>query len=302
MKRRRFARLGVRASALKKGNEVKKKLFALCQYPLPHHLLSRMMGLATHARQPAVKNFFIRQFIRCYRVDMSEALATNPLNYEHFNQFFTRAINSRTFPIAENQIIAPADGAISQIGSLSEGLLLQAKGKSFSVGSLLADEELAKIYTNGRYATIYLSPRDYHRVHMPLGGTLISMRHIPGRLFSVNPTTTATVPNLFARNERVVALFETPAGPMALILVGAIFVASIETVWHGVVTPPTVSQIRTWDYRDDPQTFARGAEMGRFNMGSTVIVLLPANRTHWSAALGAGSAVRMGQILGEVDP
>jgi phosphatidylserine decarboxylase len=279
-----------------------KTLFSLIQYPLPHHALSRVMHRLTRCENRAWKNAFIKNIVRVYGVDLSEALEPNPEAYPSFNAFFTRALRPDARPLCADTgtLLCPADGAISQIGDITAGRILQAKGKEFSATELLGgDAERARPFENGKFATIYLSPRDYHRLHMPLTGTLREMVHVPGRLFSVNNATADHVPNLFARNERVAALFDTEAGPMALVLVGAIFVASIETVWHGVVTPPAGRSVQTWDYRQSPMTLNRGEEMGRFNMGSTIIVLFGENAVEWEA-LVPGATVRMGGKLGQV--
>jgi phosphatidylserine decarboxylase len=280
-----------------------EKLFALGQHVLPQHLLSRLMGSITRCRNTAFKDAMIRSFIRLYGVDMGQALEPNPSAYGCFNEFFTRALRPETRPIAPDPdtVACPADGTVSRIGAISEGRIIQAKGKDFSVIELLGGhQENAKLFANGRFATIYLSPRDYHRLHMPVNGTLREMIHVPGKLFSVNAATTANVPNLFARNERVVTLFDTEVGPMALVLVGAIFVASIETVWHGVVTPPTSATVRSWHYPESSPALSRGQEMGRFNMGSTVIVLFGDGVVEWEESLIADSIVRMGQSLGRL--
>jgi phosphatidylserine decarboxylase len=277
-----------------------EKLFALGQYVLPQHMLSRLMGSITRCRNSAFKDAMIRSFIKLYGVDMAQAAEPDPTAYGCFNEFFTRALKPETRPIAPepDAVVCPADGTVSQIGAITEGRIIQAKEKDFSVAELLGGHaEQAELFANGRFATIYLSPRDYHRLHMPLDGTLKEMTHVPGKLFSVNAATTANVPNLFARNERVIALFDTEVGPMALVLVGAIFVASIETVWHGVVTPPTSTTVRTWHYPENPPVLSRGQEMGRFNMGSTIIVLFGDNVVEWEESLVPDSIVRMGQSL-----
>jgi phosphatidylserine decarboxylase len=282
---------------------ISEKLFALGQHALPQHGLSRLMGSITRCRNNLFKDAMIRTFIKLYGVDMTQALEPDPAAYGCFNEFFTRALkpDARPLPLAPDAVVCPADGTVSRIGAITEGRIIQAKGKEFSVLELLGGHPVnAEPFANGRFATVYLSPRDYHRLHMPLGGTLREMIHIPGKLFSVNAATTANVPNLFARNERVVALFDTQIGPMALVLVGAIFVASIETVWHGVVTPPTGKTVRTWDYPANPPVLARGQEMGRFNMGSTVIVLFGDGVVDWDESLQADSIVRMGQTLGRL--
>lgn len=280
-----------------------EKLFVLSQYPLPHHPLSRLMGRFTQCRSPAFKNLFIRSIIKAYGVNMDEALESDPAAYGCFNEFFTRALKPGARPIAEGPgvLACPADGFMSQSGPITGGRIIQAKGKDYGAVELLGgDAERAAPFQGGSFATIYLSPRDYHRLHMPLAGTLREMVHVPGRLFSVNDATARGVPNLFARNERVAAIFDTEAGPMALILVGAIFVASIETVWHGVVTPPAGKSVRAWDYRDKPVHLERGAEMGRFNMGSTIVVLFGENAVEWKDRLEPGLIMRMGEPLGQV--
>lgn len=278
-------------------------LFALPQYFLPHHALSLAMHRLARCENRVWKNLFIKCIVRAFGVDLSEAREPNPEAYPCFNAFFTRALNADARPLCDEEgaVLCPADGAVSQIGDIADGRLLQAKGKSFTVIDLLGgDADRARDFRNGKFATIYLSPRDYHRLHMPIAGTLKEMVHVPGRLFSVNAATASTVPNLFARNERVAALFDTEAGPMALVLVGALFVASIETVWHGEVTPPTSPQVRAWKYVQDAPNLAKGQEMGRFNMGSTVIVLFGEHAVDWEAAMRPGDETRMGQKIGRL--
>ncbi len=275
----------------------------LPQYILPHHPLSRLMGLLTHSQNKTWKNFFIRQVVRHYRVNMEEALETDINAYPSFNHFFTRSLKADVRPVAEqaNAVTSPADGTVSQAGDICEGQIIQAKGKHYSAVDLLGgDKKRAKPFINGQFTTIYLSPKDYHRLHMPLDGTLKEMVHIPGRLFSVNNATANSVPGLFARNERVAAIFDTDAGPMALVLVGAIFVASIETVWDGIITPPTGKEIRVSQYPYNTPVLKRGEEMGRFNMGSTIIVLFGKNQMHWQGDLAAGKVVKMGEIIGYI--
>ncbi len=276
-------------------------LKSLPQYLLPHHLLSWLMQVATRLRWRPWKNWQIKWVIRRYGVDMNEALEPEPTHYPHFNSFFTRALRGGVRPLAAgtDDILCPADGAISQLGAIREGRIFQAKGRDFTTVELLGGSiARAAPFENGRFVTVYLSPRDYHRVHMPIAGRLREMIHVPGRLFSVAPHTTRAIPRLFARNERVVSIFDTEAGPMAVILVGALFVASIETVWAGVVTPPRRREIRTWDYRDASLALTRGAELGRFNMGSTVIVLFGRGHAQWATQWQADNPVRMGQRLG----
>ncbi|MGD8408011.1 MAG: archaetidylserine decarboxylase [Thiohalophilus sp.] len=275
--------------------------FVALQYALPHHLLSRLMLRLTRIKTVWFKNVFIRTFIRLFNVNMSEAQEPEPTRYPDFNHFFTRALKpeARPLSIQDNTIICPVDGTVSQLGRIEEEQLFQAKGHHYSLATLLGNhEKWSHTFHGGSFATLYLSPRDYHRIHMPVSGTLTEMLHVPGRLFSVNPTTVKRVPNLFARNERVICLFDTVHGPMAMILVGAIFVASIETVWHGTVTPPTHHEIQHWDYHSHPVTLQEGEEVGRFNMGSTVILLFGKDAITFNSELGHGSHVQMGQQLG----
>jgi len=280
----------------------KDQLFLASQYLAPHHLVSRLMGLAADCRTPAVKNWMISRFVRRYGVDMSEALVQDPLAYETFNHFFTRALRPSARPLDPDpgSVLCPADGAISQLGRIEHGRIFQAKGHSYSLTELLGgDPRRAEPFMNGDFATVYLSPRDYHRVHMPCDGTLREMVHVPGRLFSVNPLTASHVPELFARNERVACLFDTEHGPMALVLVGAMIVASIETVWAGQVTPHK-RMVRAERYdaaARGPIRLAKGAEMGRFNLGSTVIVLFGPGRIRWTDTPSVRGPVRMGELL-----
>ncbi|WP_220804172.1 archaetidylserine decarboxylase [Pseudomonas sp. NCCP-436] len=282
---------------------MKQRLFILSQYLLPHHLLSRLIGCVAECRIGWLKNRLISWFVRQYQVDMSQAQIEDPRAYEHFNAFFTRALKDGARPLDQTPgaVLCPADGAISQLGSIEHGRIFQAKGHSFSATELLGgDAERAAPFMGGQFATVYLSPRDYHRVHMPLTGTLKEMIYVPGRLFSVNQTTAENVPELFARNERVVCLFDTERGPMAVVLVGAMIVASVETVWAGLVTPPRRA-LRSTRYDAEaraPIELAKGAELGRFKLGSTAIVLFGPNQVRWAEELGSGSAVRMGQLLG----
>jgi len=280
---------------------IKENLVALPQYVLPQHLLSGWMGKLTHSENRLIKDIFIKQVIRLYGVDMAEAVEPQPEHYASFNQFFTRALRPGARPLAAGKgaVVSPADGVVSQAGAITDGEIFQAKGKRFSATALLGGcEERAAPFSDGVFSTIYLSPKDYHRLHMPLTGTLREMVHIPGRLFSVNAATTHAVPSLFARNERVAAIFDTEAGPMALVLVGAIFVSSIETVWHGVVTPPTIRSVRSWRYQDDAPILNIGEEMGRFNMGSTIVVLFGKDQVQWLPGFAAGQAVKMGGQIG----
>ena len=280
---------------------IKNACFSLPQYVLPQHALSGVMHRLTRSEIPWWKNLAITSVVSLYGVNLAEAKQENPAAYLSFNDFFTRELKESARPILrdESAVLSPADGTISQIGKIDGNRILQAKNRWFNLVELFGgDQVLAAQFEGGSFITIYLSPRDYHRLHMPCSGTLSGMRHIPGQLFSVNNATTDFVPNLFARNERVVASFITPLGKMALVLVGAIFVSSIETVWHGVVTPPTARDIRSWSYNTQAPNLNQGAEMGRFNMGSTIIVLFEANQISWLPDLTAGSATKMGQPIG----
>jgi phosphatidylserine decarboxylase len=283
-----------------------KKWQVLWQYCLPQHALSRLVGKAANCRWPWFKNRFIHWFIRRYRVNMQEAVEVKPQNYPDFNSFFVRALRAEMRPITTNPnyIISPVDGCISQIGIIQKQTLLQAKGHHYSLAALLGgSNEKAALFQNGNFATLYLSPKDYHRVHMPFTGRLTEMLHIPGRLFSVNPTTTEHVPGLFARNERVVCLFETALGSMAVILVGAMIVASIEIIGVGTITPPTSQTVQHWNYRNSELIeLPRGAELGRFKLGSTAIVLFGSKQMEWLSQFQADTVVRMGQNLGIVSP
>lgn len=275
-------------------------IFIALQRLTPQHALSRSVGKLARCETPWIKNRFITWFVDRYDVDMSQAEYEDPLAYPSFNAFFTRALKAEARPIAadENVLVSPADGVISQLGAIKQGRIVQAKGQNFSVQELLADEDLhSEQYTEGAFATIYLSPKDYHRVHMPCAGELTKMVYIPGQLFSVNHTTAAHVPRLFARNERLVCHFEGPQGPFCLVLVGAMIVAGIETVWAGTVTPLR-RQIKATHYGAEQFIkLAKGQEMGRFLLGSTVIALYPKNTVQWDAQLSVGSKLNMGQTI-----
>ncbi len=270
-------------------------------YLLPHHGLSRCIFFLTRI-ESSLKNPFVRWFIRTFKVDMSEALEPDITRYKSFNAFFTRALKPDARPINEaaNILISPVDGAISQIGAISNGRIIQAKGRDYSLFELLGGRhELSNPFMHGQFATLYLSPRDYHRIHMPVDGTLQHMIYVPGRLFSVAQHTARVIPNLFARNERVIAFFENDQiGPFAMVLVGAINVAAIETVWHGLVTPPHQHRISEYEYHKNPTPvyLKKGQEMGRFNMGSTVI-LVTNSRIAWDKTCTAAQAIKLGQPL-----
>ena len=279
------------------------RLFIALQHIIPQHFLSKMMWRLTRCEYKWFLRLMLPFFIRQFKVNMEEAKNSDWRSYSSFNNFFTRELKEgvREISTDEKTITSPVDGAVSQLGKINSDLIFQAKGHAYSLTQLLGDrEDLAKTFKNGQFNTIYLSPKDYHRIHMPIDGTLKEMIHVPGELFSVNPTTVENVPALFARNERVVCLFDTPAGPMAMILVGAIFVGSIETVWHGEVTPPTRKDIRNWIYDEDKISFVKGQEMGRFNMGSTVILLHANKKMDWKKELKTEQSVRLGEVIGQI--
>ncbi len=270
------------------------------QYILPHRALSRLVYWATRWTFRPWKNWLIGTIVRNYQVDMAEAAQPDPNAYEHFNAFFTRALKpgARVPDADPAALLCPADGRISQAGDIVDGRIFQAKGQSFTAAELLGDEAAAAPFHNGRFVTVYLSPRDYHRVHMPLAGTLRETVHVPGRIFSVAPFAVEAIPRLFARNERLVCHFDGEHGPFAVVLVGAILVSSVSTVWDGLVIPPYAPGIRRKSFADRGIQLERFAEMGRFNMGSTVIVLLPPG----SAALDPlvpQQTVKVGQRLGK---
>nr|CAA6822414.1 MAG: Phosphatidylserine decarboxylase (EC [uncultured Thiotrichaceae bacterium] len=265
-------------------------------YVLPHHFLSRIVFKLTRIRSPLVPKA-IRRFVSVFKVNLEEAVNPDPESYATFNEFFTRPLKPELRPIAEGETVfsSPVDGAISQFGKIEDGRIFQAKGHDYSAVELLGgDSERAAPFMKGQFMTIYLSPRDYHRIHMPVTGQLREQVYIPGRLFSVAGHTARTVPRLFARNERVVAMFDTEYGKMALVLVGAINVAAIETVWDGLITPPNGKGIVEKQY--DGDTYEKGAEMGRFNMGSTVVMLME-NPLAWESDCTADRAVQLGRKL-----
>ncbi len=271
----------------------------LLQYLLPQKTLSRIVRAATRWTWRPWKNLLIACVVKRYRVDTSEAAQSDPFAYPHFNAFFTRALKpgARHAGGGETTVLSPADGRISQAGRIEDGRALQAKGRDFSVAELLADEEAAAFYRNGHFVTVYLSPRDYHRVHMPLDGELIETVHVPGRLFSVAPGAVGRIPNLFARNERLICHFDGVCGPFVVALVGAMLVSGIRTVWNGQEVPPYAAHVVRSDWRGRGVRLPRFAEMGRFEMGSTVILLLPPS---WllRAGLLPEMPVRVGQRLG----
>lgn len=277
-------------------------LFIISQYLTPQHALSRLAGKAAECRTPWLKNWAIKRFADHYQVNLDEAEEGDIENFEHFNAFFTRALKPGARPICEasNELCSPADGAISQCGAIVDGRIFQAKGQSYTAQELLGgDAELAQQFDGGSFATIYLSPKDYHRVHMPIDGTLRSMIYVPGDLFSVNTVTAQNVPRLFSRNERLVCLFDTAVGPMAMVLVGAMIVAGIETVWAGQVAPPprTIKRTNYDANANAPISLQKGAEMGRFKLGSTVVLLFGKDAIEWQAHLTEASPLRMGESI-----
>ena len=288
------------AAPAARGGGLRRRLFVWMQYLLPHHALSRRVLWATRVRAPWFKNALIRGFLGLFAVEMHEASQADPYGYASFNDFFTRALREGTRPIAAaaDQIACPVDGRVSECGPIRGDSLLQAKGRRYALADLLAGQSWAGRFENGSFATIYLAPFNYHRIHMPLDGRLLDTVYVPGRLFSVNEATAASVPRLFARNERVLTLFEGECGAFALVLVGALNVGSIATVWAGDITP---AARRSVTRLGSPQLFLRkGAELGRFNMGSTVIVLFEPGRAVLDAGIAPGSVVRMGEPLGRV--
>ncbi|MCP4391119.1 MAG: phosphatidylserine decarboxylase [Gammaproteobacteria bacterium] len=266
---------------------------------MPHHAVSRVVYFITRLRGPQVP-LMIKWFVERYGVDMDEAAESEVDYYQTFNEFFTRPLKDDIRPIAPgaNTLACPCDGTVSQAGPVRAGAIMQAKGRGYSVLELLGgDKTMASEFADGRFATIYLAPHNYHRMHMPLDANMVRMIHVPGRLFSVAQWTVAEIPRLFARNERLACYFETSAGPMVMVLVGAINVAAIETVWSGLVTPPRGKKISEFDYSHTRKEITKGAEMGRFNMGSTVILLTGKN-VEWLPHIVAGQGVKMGQLIG----
>jgi phosphatidylserine decarboxylase len=277
------------------------RLKVLPQYLLPKQFLTTLAGRFASQAHGNATTSVIRWFVKKYQVNMAEALNPDISSYATFNDFFTRALKPDARPIAKAELICPVDGAISQFGDIKQDQIFQAKGHSYSTTALVGgDNALAAKFQNGSFATIYLSPKDYHRIHMPCDGKLSRMIYVPGDLFSVNPTTARGVPGLFARNERVVCVFESDNGPFVLVLVGATIVGSMATVWHGQINPPRSAEVREWRYDDEPITLKQGDEMGRFMLGSTVVMLFPENRPKTMAfnpAWEAGGAVQLGQVM-----
>lgn len=274
-----------------------RKIALFFQYILPHRLLSRLMYHFMRIRYKPIKNFTINKMVTHFGIDLSEAQSADFNDYPHFNAFFTRALKQEVRPIDKraNHIIAPVDGIVSQLGQITQGRIFQAKGHQYTVKELLATE-IDSDYRDGQFITIYLSPKDYHRMHAPLDCRLKNMRHVPGRLFSVADWTVQEIPRLFARNERIINHLSTKLGSMAYVYVGAIFVSSMETVSNGVITPPYAGEVN--DLKPIGKTdYVKGDEMGRFNMGSTIVLLFPPNSIEFDAELKAGSAVKLGQSI-----
>lgn len=281
-----------------------KPFSVMLQYLLPRTGLTELAGKLAHLHGGKYTTAVIRWFVKRYQVNMQEAANPDIASYATFNAFFTRALKPGIRPLADATQICPVDGAISQLGNITQGQIFQAKGHQYSTRALLGgNTEMAQAYENGQFATIYLSPRDYHRIHMPCDGKLLSMTYVPGELFSVNPTTAAHVPGLFARNERVICEFENAEGKFMLVMVGATIVGSMATVWHGIINPPRSGDIRTWDYRKYNRSLKQGDEMGRFLLGSTVVLLYPASsnlefQSDWQPA----RQVRLGEAMAQKKP
>ena len=278
---------------------VSDRIKVLPQYLLPKRALTALAGKIAGARAGGMTTRLIHWFVARYDVDMAEAANPDIGSYQTFNDFFTRALRDDARPFAEADYLCPVDGAISQFGAIEGDQIFQAKGHRYSTAALVGgDPALAAKFQDGSFATLYLSPKDYHRIHMPCDGRLTRMIYVPGALFSVNPTTARGVPGLFARNERVVCVFESADGPLVLILVGATIVGSMATVWHGVVNPPRTGNVREWHYDDREVRLKKGAEMGRFLLGSTVVMLFAKNRVEFNRAWSPERAIRMGEAMG----
>jgi phosphatidylserine decarboxylase len=280
---------------------VSERLFVLLQHMMPKLALTRLAGRFASWQGGSVTTAAIRRFIARYNVNMDEAANSDPAAYATFNDFFTRALKPDARPLADARLVCPVDGAVSQFGAIDHGRIFQAKGRDYSTAALLAgDAALAARFNDGHFATIYLSPRDYHRIHMPCAGKLLEMTYVPGDLYSVNPATARGVDRLFARNERVVCVFEDEQGqPFVMVLVGATIVGSMATVWHGVVNPPRRPAVEKWDYRAQDIRLAKGEEMGRFLLGSTVVLLFPAGPLQFNASWRPAKPVRLGEAMAD---
>lgn len=283
----------------KNGSTRRQRWFIWWQYHLPQHSLSRIFGFLANLEYPLwLKNWGIRRYMKFYKINLHEAVEQNPEAYPNFNAFFTRRLNAEARPIHGAGMVSPVDGKVSQIGDIVEGKIFQAKGMNYDLHALLGGQtQWVEAFEKGQFATVYLAPRDYHRVHMPIDGKLVEMIHVPGNLFSVNQTTVTYEPEIFARNERVISIFETSLGPVAVILIGAMIVGSIHTTWCGQVTPPRGYEVYSWPYTHDAPELKKGEEMGHFQLGSTVIILLPNHKLRWDSDLKAGSSVQYGQFI-----
>ena len=287
---------------------LKDKLKVLPQYFIPQHFLTSLVYRLTRCETPWFKNFIIKQFIKVFKVDMLLAQNPDPESYTSFNTFFTRELAPEVRPIAsgEHDIICPVDGTISQIGKIAhknndDDTIIQAKGKSYTLKHLLLEDELVTMFSGGTIATLYLAPKDYHRIHMPMQGRLNRMIYVPGKLFAVNAHTALVVDAVFAKNERVINIFNTDIGPMAMVMVGALFVGSMETVWAGQITPAKDRIINDTQFPDNDIKLEQGQEMGRFNMGSTVILLFPKDVMRWSTEMIADKTIVMGEKIAQVN-
>lgn len=278
---------------------VSERLAVLLQYLLPKQALTVFAGKVAGIKGGAATARLITWFVGRYKVNMSEAANPDIHSYATFNDFFTRALRNDARPLSQADFICPVDGAISQFGPIEIDQLFQAKGHSYSTTALVGgDSKLAAQFKDGSFATLYLSPRDYHRIHMPCDGRLTRMIYVPGDLFSVNPVTARGVPGLFARNERVVCVFDSAHGPFVLTLVGATIVGSMATIWHGLVNPPRSRDVRVWEYDTQQVLLKKGEEMGRFLLGSTVVMLFPKNTLQFNPQWAPAEAVRMGEVMG----
>ena len=274
------------------------QLAVIPQYLMPKLAMTRLAGLVASAEWGSVTTWVIKRFVKRYNVNMNEAAHADPAHYKSFNEFFTRPLKDGVRPLSSSEWVCPVDGAISQCGAIERDQIFQAKGHHYSTRALVGgDAALAAQFQNGQFATLYLSPRDYHRIHMPMAGKLLRMIHVPGDLFSVNPTTARGVPGLFARNERVVCEFETEKGPMVLVLVGATIVGSMATVWHGQVNPPRPGTVREWRYESQDVRLQKGEEMGRFLLGSTVVMLFPENSLRFPDDWLSTRPLQMGEAM-----
>ena len=276
------------------------RLAVLPQYLIPKQALTALAGKFASAQLGGLTTSVIRRFVARYHVNMAEAANPDIASYASFNDFFTRALKDGARPLADADLVCPVDGAISQFGPIAKDQIFQAKGHSYSTTTLVGgDAALGTRFENGHFATLYLSPRDYHRIHMPCAGMLTRMIHVPGDLFSVNPTTARGVPGLFARNERVVCVFESAQGPFVLVLVGATIVGSMATVWHGQVNPPRPGTLRTWDYAPGQVSLQKGEEMGRFLLGSTVVMLFPQGPLQFNPQWAPARPIQLGEAMAQ---